>query len=315
MAVGVEYFLSFLAYSFLGWVCESTYCSIGQKKLINRGFLTGPLCPVYGFGAMAVLTCLRGVGNNVAVLFLSGMLLTSVIEYITAFLLEKLFCAKWWDYSTYPFNIHGRVCLRNSLMFGVLSVIVVKFVDPVVAGLLAMLPFWLSVVFCAVFAAMLIADLATTVHTILQLNGTLKQIQQMVEQTKLSTADYLKQNRLELQQKVEQGFLNLELGGMELRDFLEEKASERTERRAERRQEMLAKLTPEQREAIQRIERNIKEVSGKNNMLRRRLLDAFPNMHSTNYEFALERIREEIVAKRKEKREERRARKQEKKQK
>ena len=101
---------------------------------------------------------------------------------------------------------------------------------------------------------------------------------------------------------------------MELRDFLEEKASERTERRAERRQEMLAKLTPEQREAIQRIENSVKEASGKNNMLRRRLLDAFPNMRSTNYEFALERIREEIVAKRKEKREEKRARKQEKKQ-
>ena len=128
----MQLFLAFLTYSFLGWVCETVYCSIGQRKFVNRGFLNGPLCPVYGFGAMAVLFFLRPVRENLLVLYLSGVLVTSVIEYITGFLLEKLFATKWWDYSTYRFNIHGRVCLRNSLMFGVLSVIAARVIDPVV---------------------------------------------------------------------------------------------------------------------------------------------------------------------------------------
>ena len=289
-----ELFLSFLAYSFLGWVCESIYCSIGQKKLVNRGFLTGPLCPVYGFGAMAVLLFLRPFKDNVVELFFAGMLLTSVIEYITAYLLEKLFAAKWWDYSTYRFNIHGRVCLRNSLMFGALSVFAARCVDPRVQGMIQSLPYWLEITFSSVFAVLLVTDLTLTVHTILKLNGTLKQIQQLVEQTKLDTAEYLRQNHLELQQKMEQGMLDWELGKMELKDYLEDRKSERAERREERRRELLSKLTDEQREALDRLENHIHEVSGRNNLLRRRLLEAFPNMHSTRYEQGLQRIRAEI---------------------
>ena len=93
-------FLLFLCYSFLGWACETVYCSIGKRKFVNRGFLNGPLCPVYGFGALAVLYFLRPVSDNIPLLFVSGMVLTSVIEYITGYLLEKLFATKWWDYSS-----------------------------------------------------------------------------------------------------------------------------------------------------------------------------------------------------------------------
>ena len=85
-------FLQFLAYSFLGWTCETIYCSIGQGKFVNRGFLNGnPSCPVYGSGAMAVLVFLRPIQQNIPLLFLCGMLVTSIIEYITGYLLEKLF--------------------------------------------------------------------------------------------------------------------------------------------------------------------------------------------------------------------------------
>lgn len=82
-------FLLFLCYSFLGWACETVYCSIGKRKFVNRGFLNGPLCPVYGFGALAVLYFLRPVSDNIPLLFVSGMVLTSVIEYITGYLLEN----------------------------------------------------------------------------------------------------------------------------------------------------------------------------------------------------------------------------------
>ena len=119
----MNYFLSFVAYSFLGWCCETTYCSIGAGHFINRGFLSGPVCPVYGFGAMAVILLLEPVKNSAALVFLLGMAVASVLEYITGWLLETLFHTKWWDYSTYRFNIHGRVCLRNSLMLDRKSVV------------------------------------------------------------------------------------------------------------------------------------------------------------------------------------------------
>ena len=215
-------FLQFLAYSFLGWTCETIYCSIGQGKFVNRGFLNGPLCPVYGFGAMAVLVFLRPIQNNIPLLFLCGMLVTSVIEYITGYLLEKLFATKWWDYSTYRFNIHGRVCLRNSLMFGALSVVAARVVDPVVRGAIYSLPFWASVSMSAVLLVILLVDLVLTVRTILDINSVLRQFHQLVEQAKLDTAEYLRQSHQEFQQRFDQYQLNAELGRMELMDYIEQ---------------------------------------------------------------------------------------------
>lgn len=230
-----------MCYSFLGWACETVYCSIGKRKFVNRGFLNGPLCPVYGFGALAVLYFLRPVSDNIPLLFVSGMVLTSVIEYITGYLLEKLFATKWWDYSSRRFNIHGRVCLRNSLMFGALSVVAVRVIDPVIRGGIYALPATVCAVLSIVFGAMMVADLVVTVRTILDINSALKQLQQMVEQARLDTQEYLRQNQeelqqkmekakaqteerlrqnqQELQQKMEQSRLDLELARMELRDF------------------------------------------------------------------------------------------------
>lgn len=292
-------FLLFLCYSFLGWACETVYCSIGKRKFVNRGFLNGPLCPVYGFGALAVLYFLRPVSDNIPLLFVSGMVLTSVIEYITGYLLEKLFATKWWDYSSRRFNIHGRVCLRNSLMFGALSVVAVRVIDPVIRGGIYALPATVCAVLSIVFGAMMAADLVVTVRTILDINSALKQLQQMVEQARLDTQEYLRQNQQELQQKMEQSRLDLELARMELRDFLEQLHSERLERREQRRREFLSRLTPEQQQAIQKLEERMEALSRRNAILRRRLLRAFPEMRSTRYELALERMREALRKKKK----------------
>lgn len=99
--------LFFFIYSCMGWICECIYCSIPARKFINRGFLTGPLCPVYGFGALLVIWMLTPVSGDVGMLFIFGLLVTSALEYITSLLLEKLFHMKWWDYSTKHCNIHG----------------------------------------------------------------------------------------------------------------------------------------------------------------------------------------------------------------
>ena len=121
----LELFLHFVFYSFLGWVAETIYCSLLQGKFVYRGFLSGPVCPIYGFGAIFVITLLQPFKENILMLFLMGVVITSTLEYITSYLLEVIFHMKWWDYSKRKFNINGRVCAWNSSLFGILSVFAV----------------------------------------------------------------------------------------------------------------------------------------------------------------------------------------------
>mgnify|MGYP001115697652 CR=1 FL=1 len=182
MIVAFQWFLWFIAYSFMGWAYESIVCSIDQKKLINRGFLKGPICPVYGFGALAcILLLYQRVENGVA-LFFAGMLLTCAVEYITAVLLEKLFDAKWWDYSNRRFNLNGRVCLLGAMVFGILSVLLIKVFHPLVAALTAQVPEWLQIVLTVILLSLILRDLYTTVRHLLRLNSRLKDIQAAINE-------------------------------------------------------------------------------------------------------------------------------------
>lgn len=127
----LKYVILFFFYSAAGWVIESLYCSIGEKRLINRGFLTGPMCPIYGTGALVMTVFLYNpFYDKPLYVFLLGMLFCDVVEYITSFLMELLFHARWWDY-TYEFlNIRGRICLKHTLYWGVASVAFVYIIHP-----------------------------------------------------------------------------------------------------------------------------------------------------------------------------------------
>ena len=129
-----EIILKFLAYiivySFLGWVLESVYKTILGKQLVNSGFLRGPVCPIYGLAAAIMLLTLKSLENNVILLFIVSFFCLSIWEYIVGLFLEKLFKTKYWDYSNLKFNIHGRVCLKNSMYWGVLGVAFIKIIHP-----------------------------------------------------------------------------------------------------------------------------------------------------------------------------------------
>lgn len=177
MMMVFEWFLWLITYSFLGWVYESMVCSICEKKFINRGFLNGPVCPVYGFGALTAILFLDQTTDNLVVLFLAGMLLSCTVEYITAILLEKLFHAKWWDYSHHRFNFQGRVCLLGAVVFGSLSVLLIKYIHPFVGRLTNQLPDW-ALIACAIFIfTVIMLDLYITVRHLLLLKGRLAEIQ------------------------------------------------------------------------------------------------------------------------------------------
>lgn len=118
-------FLMFIMYSFLGYLCEIVCSSIKQKKLVNRGFLCGPYCPIYGVGCLFILFLLLRFKEDPVLVFILGAIITSALEYVTSFILEKIFHNKWWDYSDEKFNIHGRIFLFNTLLFGFGSLVVI----------------------------------------------------------------------------------------------------------------------------------------------------------------------------------------------
>lgn len=125
------YFMLFLLYSILGWIIELVDLSIIERKLIkNRGFLIGPYCPIYGFGALLMTLFLTKYENDPVVLFFMAIIVTSILEYYTSVILEKIFKARWWDYSNMKFNINGRVLLINSLGFGFFGLILIYCFNP-----------------------------------------------------------------------------------------------------------------------------------------------------------------------------------------
>ncbi len=128
------YFLLFFVYAVIGFIVEVTYVYIGNKKLVNRGFLIGPYIPIYGFSAVIMVLYLTQYRDNPLTVFLLAIVVCSIMEYAVSFIMEKLFNARWWDYSNYKFNINGRVCLLNSILFGILSILLVYFINPVIMG-------------------------------------------------------------------------------------------------------------------------------------------------------------------------------------
>lgn len=140
-------FLLFIIYSVTGWIIEVIATYPDTKCFVNRGFLIGPYCPIYGNCALAMILLLHNVKSPV-LLFILSIIICSVGEYITSYLMEKLFHARWWDYTKNKFNLNGRICLTNSLAFGVLGFLLIKFVNPFVVGLITKLsPTMLNILF------------------------------------------------------------------------------------------------------------------------------------------------------------------------
>lgn len=125
------YFMLFFGFSVVGWLTECVSCTIWYRRLIrDRGFLLGPYCPIYGVGAVGGYIFLSGYANEPIALFTLAMVGATIIEYLTSYIMEKIFKARWWDYTKEPFNIEGRVCLKNSILFGIMALIFVYFVKP-----------------------------------------------------------------------------------------------------------------------------------------------------------------------------------------
>ena len=123
-------FLLFIIYSFLGWIVEVIANLIENKKFINRGFLIGPYCPIYGVGLLIIINFLKSYVNSYIIVFVMSMFICMTLEYLTSYVMEKLFNGRWWDYSDKKFNINGRVCLETTIPFGLGGMAIMYIVNP-----------------------------------------------------------------------------------------------------------------------------------------------------------------------------------------
>ena len=168
-------FILFLTYSIIGWIIEMIATVIEDHEIVNRGFLIGPYCPIYGVCSILMLLLLNKV-NNVVLLFILSILICSIGEYITSYLLEKIFKARWWDYSKTKYNLNGRICLQNCLLFGVLGFLVVKYINNFFLNIYTSInPSLLDAIFY-ITSTIFIIDLITSFNVIFKIKKTIKHV-------------------------------------------------------------------------------------------------------------------------------------------
>ncbi len=244
MEIFAKYSMWFITYSFFGWVYETILCSVTQKKFVNRGFLNGPICPIYGFGAICVIIVLGKGTQNVIGLFLSGAMLTCTLEYFTSWLMEKLFHARWWDYSKRKFQLNGRVCLEGAIVFGLFAVVLIKLIHPALSSFYDRhLDVYQQIFISGGIIALLAVDIFVTVKHLLNMNGRLEMIQNFIEKEKAAKIERINTIKQDMKNK---------LGA----------------------------------------DKDFAKLGIKLNFQDKRLLNAFPNLKSTKYYQAMEKLRE-----------------------
>lgn len=153
-----RYFLYFIIYSFIGWSMEVICKLFEQKKFINRGFLIGPICPIYGYGVLSIIILIGRETKDILAVFLKAILVCSILEYFTSYFMEKLFKARWWDYSKRKYNINGRICLETMIPFGVLGCLVVYIIHPLIVNLVNILNPTLIIIFAIILFIIYLVD-------------------------------------------------------------------------------------------------------------------------------------------------------------
>lgn len=164
----------FFIYGFLGWCSEVGFAAIDEGRFVNRGFLNGPICPIYGVGVILIILFLTTYTRHILTLFFGSMILATALEYLTGWFLEKVFHAKWWDYTKYPFNYKGYICLEFSLLWGFAATFMVKLVHPAIVKLIHITPPVLGMFLLLLLFGLIIADLIATLASIRNLQRRLQ---------------------------------------------------------------------------------------------------------------------------------------------
>ena len=277
--------LYFLIYSFLGWCTEVAYATVKERRFVNRGFLNGPWCPIYGVGVSAVVTLLDGFRDSLLLLYLSSLVLVTLIEGMTGVIMDKIFHHKWWDYTGLPLNIGGYVCLPFSIAWGAACVVIVKGIHPLIERLVGFLPEAAGAALLCVLTVCLAADVAVTTAGILKLNRRL---------------DMLERIGAELHEISDRMGANIHenvMDAMEKAEALEDVAQARKEQLdalSGEARERLDLLSGETRERYDMLRQRYAELTGATLQASRRLVRAFPRMESRRHKELLDEMKRRL---------------------
>lgn len=302
-----EYLVFFVIYAFLGWCAEVIFNTINTGHFVNRGFLSGPVCPIYGFGMVIVVLCLTPLKENWILLFAGSMVLTSVLEGITGYVLKKVFHTSWWDYSDEPFNLGGYICLRFSILWGLACVMVMDLIHPPIVRFVRWVPLLAGEIILGLCLFCFACDFYVTVANILRLNRRLKRLEEvsgLMFQISEEIGSGLAENALKLAQTGEK----VKASSAQWKEQAEQKREE-LHRKLESKGEELA-LTAEQRKqallgTIEEKKARLSQLSQEYERIMQekmpvRLLKAFPNARSERHDEMLRRVREKLTVKKSE---------------
>lgn len=280
----------FIIYAVLGWCVEVSYSALNKGVFINRGFLNGPYCPIYGLGMIIVIRALMPLKQSFIILFIGSFLLTTLLEFLTGFILEKIFHNKWWDYSDVPFNIKGYVCLKFSILWGLGCTFIINIIHPIIYKFMQLIPYKLGIILISSILIVFFADVWVTVSNILKLNKKIKTLEKMADAIH-NLSDELGENIFEkvttaiekseeFQEEREEFINRLNDKKAELQSNINEKHFELELKRAEK----YAKLEAMKKEYEQALNQNLKQF--------KHILNAFPDMKSTDRDKALQEYKE-----------------------
>ena len=263
--------LYFFVYGFLGWCTEVIFAAFKQHRFVNRGFLHGPICPIYGVGVTLVIACLEAFQSNLLLLYISSVILVTVLEGVTGWAMDKLFHNKWWDYSKLPFNIGGYVCLLFSLIWGVACVFIVYFVHPLIHQVLSLIPHTAGIALIAILGIALLSDMIVTTSAIVKFNQYLELLKHITDELHAIS----NQIGAELYQNV-----------MHVLDMQESSRQKLDDVKLE--------VSEEIRMQIVELKTRAQNLGEKVPKPARRLLKAFPKLESRNYKAQLELFRQKL---------------------
>lgn len=265
----------FFIYGFAGWCVEVIFHAANKGIFINRGFLIGPICPIYGYGLLAVIWALTPIKGNVFLVYIGSVIICSVFELIVGWAAEKFMHTRLWDYSDEAFNIGGYVCLKFSLLWGVGCLCILYIFHPMVlklVGVIQSIPHTHGNVLLGVLSAMLLADIGITGVNALKLDAHMRAIDEVakaLEKVSYDIGDGLTDGTLKVQER---------------REDAREDAAELREKLKERREDT--------REDAAELREKLKTLLEERNFVHRHLLNAFPRLRQEEYKSAFERIQE-----------------------
>jgi len=243
----------FFIYAILGWIIETTLVSIEKRKFVNRGFLIGPYCPIYGFGGLAITILSKNYTKDPIVLFLMAVIICGTLEYFTSYIMEKIFKARWWDYSAKKYNINGRICLETVVPFGILGCLVMYVLNPITFKYLNMLSNSMLNIISAICFTIFITDNIVSYNVISSFTKTVKTIN--VGKIKDNTEEITKKVREVL---IGKSFFNKRL--MEAYPNLQAKIKEKARQIAQKAKEVKTEMSDKVESMKEKITQSASEI-------------------------------------------------------